>query len=395
MKKYLLLIIALVSFSIMNAQEIQTEKPFNTETSEQYKKGKKGIDFKKIFNVKKFFKYSTIYGIAGEAQPQTSTQKTYYVDQGGELYDITPDAETNYSYGFGIRKVARFDYENKPNAFYDGTEIQTGLSSNVGAVQGWEYKFQWEWARQFGNEYTKEDLFIRHLGKHHIFKLEQLQDGLADLDYRAVDLRWRKAIGSKLNLSVGAAFRTHRPYGYLPIADYLDDNPWWQLAYDEGFVDNFYGIDYDNDGELDNFDYYWTNPEGERVSDTDLDFRNNIFGGLVNDFNRQGIALVEDLGTISAVIGLDFYHYSNDGSNWVHVWGSVLPYHKHVMGEELFSYGKFINEGEDAQWVDYTAGIMTGWKITKRLGIFAEMNYLQYWDRQVFTAKGGINFQFR
>jgi len=65
------------------------------------------------------------------------------------------------------------------------------------------------------------------------------------------------------------------------------------------------------------------------------------------------------------------------------------------MGEELFSYGKFINEGEDAQWVDYTAGIMTGWKITKRLGIFAEMNYLQYWDRQVFTAKGGINFQFR
>ena len=33
-------------------------------------------------------------------------------------------------------------------------------------LQGWEYKFQWEWARQFGNEYTREDLFLRHLGRY-------------------------------------------------------------------------------------------------------------------------------------------------------------------------------------------------------------------------------------
>ena len=42
------------------------------------------------------------------------------------------------------------------------------------------------------------------------------------------------------------------------------------------------------------------------------------------------------------------------------------------------------------QWTDFTIGAMTGWKITKKLGIFAEMNYLQYWDRQVFTAKAGL-----
>jgi len=208
MKKLILLLMLLVSYNTADAQI--TKK------------------------VKKFFKYSTIYGVAGEAQPQTSTQKTYFVDQGGELFDITPDAETNYSYGFGIRKVARFDYENKPNQFYDGTEIQTGLSSNIGAVKGWEYKFQWEWARQFGNEYTREDIFLRYLGDNFIFKLEQMQDGLAELDYRAADFRWRKPIGKKLNLSIGAAFRTHRPYGYLPIADYLADNAWLQLAYDIG-----------------------------------------------------------------------------------------------------------------------------------------------------------------
>jgi len=72
-----------------------------------------------------------------------------------------------------------------------------------------------------------------------------------------------------------------------------------------------------------------------------------------------------------------------------------MPYHQQVMGEQLFSYGKFINEGEDTQWTDFTIGAMTGWKITKKLGIFAEMNYLQYWDRQIFTAKAGLNFQFR
>jgi len=326
MKKLLLLIIALVSFSTADAQI--TKK------------------------VKKFFKYSTFYGVAGQSQPQT-------------------------------------------NAFYDGTEIQTGLSSNIGAVKGWEYKFQWEWARQFGNEYTREDIFLRYLGDNFIFKLEQMQDGLADLDYRAVDLRWRKPIGKKLNLSIGAAFRTHRPYGYLPIADYLDDNPWWQLAYDNGYNDNYYGIDYDNDGELDNFDFFWNDENGERVSDTDLDFRTNVFGGIVNDFNRERLIQIEDLGTISPVIGLDFYHYSQDGNNWAHIYTSVMPYHQQVMGNKDFSYGKFISEGEDAQWTDFTIGSMTGWKITKKLGVFAEMNYLQYWDRQVFTAKAGLNFQFR
>lgn len=369
MKKLLLIIIALVGFNTADAQIAK--------------------------KVKTFFKYSTVYGVATTAQPQTSPIRNYYVDQAGELFDITPDSEPNYSFGVGIRKVARFKYENKPNAFYDGTEIQTGLSSNVGAVQGWEYKFQYEWARQFGNEYTKEDLFIRHLGKHHILKLESYNDGLADLSYRALDLRWRKPIGKKLNISIGTAFRTHRPYGYLPIADYLSENPWWQLAYDNGYVDNFYGIDYDQDGETETFDYYWNNENGERVSDTDLDFRNNIFGELVNDFNREGLRQIDDLGTISAVIGLDFYHYSKDQNNWAHVWASAMPYHIQVMGDSDFSYGKFINKGEDSQWTDFTLGAMTGWKITKKLGIFVEMNYLQYWDRQVYVAKAGLNYQFR
>ena len=52
MKKLIFILIALVSFNTADAQI--TKK------------------------VKKFFKYSTIYGVAGEAQPQPSTLKTYF-----------------------------------------------------------------------------------------------------------------------------------------------------------------------------------------------------------------------------------------------------------------------------------------------------------------------------
>jgi hypothetical protein len=271
--------------------------------------------------------------------------------------------------------------------------MQVGLNSNIGAVNGWEYKFQWEKARIFGVEFKREDMFLRYLGKNYIVKLESYNNGLADLEYKSVDVRWRKAIGKKLNISVGAAFRTHRPYGVLPIRDYLVDNPWWQLAYDNGYNDNYYGIDYDNDGEIDNFNYFWNNEAGERIADTDLDFRTNVYGEIVNDYNRSELAKISDLGTISPVIGLDFYHYKKD--NWVHAWASVMPFHVHVMGEEQYSFGPFATQGQGTQWTDISLGAVTGWKITKRFGIFAEMNYVRYWDREVLAAKAGLNYQFR
>ena len=369
MKKLLYLLIALVSFNTADAQITK--------------------------EVKKFFKYSTIYGVVGESQPYTNPNKTYFVTQENMVQDVTPEQLANYSYGFGIRKVARFDYENKPAQFYNGTEMQVGLNSNIGAVNGWEYKFQWEKARIFGVEFKREDMFLRYLGKNYIVKLESYNNGLADLEYKSVDVRWRKAIGKKLNLSVGVAYRTHRPYGYLPIRDYLDDpdQNWWNLANEYGYTDNMYGIDNDLDGDTDAYDWFWTNGDGERVSDSDLDFRTNVFGGIVNDYNRERIALISDLGTISPVIGLDFYHYKKD--NWVHAWASVMPLHKQVQGDERYSFGPYATQGQGTQWTDISLGAVTGWKITKRFGIFAEMNYIRYWDREVLAAKAGLNYQFR
>ena len=60
-----------------------------------------------------------------------------------------------------------------------------------------------------------------------MIKGEYQQNGLINLDYQALDLRFRLPIGKnkKLSLSLGSVVRTHLPFGYLPIDDYLENNP--------------------------------------------------------------------------------------------------------------------------------------------------------------------------
>ena len=385
MRKYLLLLLALVSFSIADAQE-------------QPKK--------KLIDIGKFFKYSTFYGVGQISQPIQSSERFYYVDADNQVIDVTPERKANYSYGLGIRKVARFDYERKPGVFYDGKEQQQGFYTTVGAVSGWEYKFEYTWNRQFGNEFNNQDLYLRYLGKNWVAKLESKNDGFVELEYNSVDLRWRKPIGKKLNLTVGAVARSHRPYGYEPIRDYLetpfiDDNgnerlrQWWELAYEYGFQDNAYGVDADFDGTIDYVDYYWLAPNGQRIADTDQDFRANRYGPMVvGPYNREQLALIDDQGTLSAVIGLDFYHYEKN--NWLHISISALPYHWQLFGDEDFGYALYNGDGvADYSWFDYQAGLVTGWKISKNLGIYIEGNYQKFWDRKVYSAKAGLNFQFR
>ena len=340
--------------------------------------------------VKKFFKFSTFYGVGSLEQPFTTNNRTWFVEQDGNVIDVTPEMQPNYNYGFGIRKVARFDYERKPGVFYDGNEQQIGFNTTIGAVRGWEYKFEYTWARQFNNEFNNKDLFLRYLAKNWVFKLESYDNGFVGLDYDAADLRWRKPIGKKLNLTVGLVGRTHRPYGYNPIEDYLEEKAWWDLAYQYGYSDNSFGMDLDLDGEIDVYDFYWTNPNGERVADTDLMFRQQIFGSIVNDYNNSILSEINDLATISGVIGLDFYHYSKD--NWVHAWGSILPVHDQILGDDDFSYRLW---NDDQNWIDYNFGLVTGWQISNQLGIFIEGNFVKYWDREVYSAKAGLNYQFK
>jgi hypothetical protein len=345
--------------------------------------------------INNIFKYSTLYASGSIDQPLQESTKEWYVTQDSRIQDITEIYPFDYIVSIGIRKMARFGYENKPNAFYDGTEENVGWKTNVGNADGFEYSFSRDWVRKQGDEYKNQSYFIRYLGKYWVGHLKFLEEGVVDLKYTQADLRGRASIGSYINITAGAVVRTHGPYGYNPIAIYLNDNSWWTLAYDHDYKDQAYTIiDYSNATPDTTVDWSWKNPEGEKIADTDGEFRKYYYGDIVNEFNAEKMAEVGIMMTLSAAIGFDFYKYSED--IWCHVWVNILPYHKHIYGDTNFSYGLFISRdlegnGKD-QWVDYNFGVNLGAKITKKIGLFVEGDYLKYWDKRIYSAKVGINY---
>ena len=106
--------------------------------------------FKSIYT--DFLKYGTVYGAGDISNSVEAEEQTYFLrtNPDGSLYSI-PDVVNNtevfpfdYRYGFGIRKLARFDYERKPKNYYDGNEDQLVFGAPTSAVQGLEYQFHYE-----------------------------------------------------------------------------------------------------------------------------------------------------------------------------------------------------------------------------------------------------------
>ena len=182
---------------------------------------KKGI-FKSVYD--ELFKYGTFY-VAGNVGNAYETQrKDYFIRTNPEdLYDIPQVIDEtiyhpfDYRYGIGLRKLARFGYEDKPN-WYNGTENNIALSAPTSAVKGFEYLIHWEKERERSEEFINSRFFIRHTGKYHIVKLEQREQGNVGFKYQSAELRARLPIGKKFSISAGAIYRTHqKPYGYNPI----------------------------------------------------------------------------------------------------------------------------------------------------------------------------------
>lgn len=335
--------------------------------------------------VKKFLKYSTVFGSYSESSPLFEPER-YFVTQGGDLINVSPEISNDYLVTFGIRKIARWDYEYKESKYYSGNE-KLSLNANGSSIKGLEYLFQYSKGKQQNREFENERYFVRYSGKYWSTKLELQNNGLINLNYKSADLRFRVPI-KKLSLSAGLNLRTHKPFGFLPIDEYLENNAWWDLAYSEGFVDYYYGIDYDNDGVLDNFDWYWLNPEGERVADTDADFRRNIYQSIVNEFNKRELDKIGTLGTLSFVVGGSFYHYRDKFH--LHSWFNVMPYHEHVIGDHNYSYELYVDKKD---WLDYNVGLNTGWDVSRKIGIFAEYELTKFWDKRLSYLKVGLNYK--
>ena len=362
-----------------------------------------------------FLKYGTV-SVAGNAGNAKLEKPDYFIRTNPddlyaipEVIDETTYHPFDFRYGFGIRKLARFGYEDKPN-FYNGTENNIGLSAPTSAVKGLEYLLHWEKQRVNGDEFTNKRLFVRHTGKYHIGKFEARESGNVGFAYQSGEIRGRLPIGKKFSVSAGAMYRTHQqPYGYNPIEIWLNEindqgfpvNPWYSLGYLYGFSDH--PTTYTNEATGESFfDWIWRNDQGDIVAYGDRDFRDRVYGSLMNRFNNEAWEEIEPFGVVSPVVGFDFYHYKNNF--WLHAYGNyLLPYHKYVKGNEDFSYlhrnswglGGHNDNLEGEQWEDYQTGIMFGWKISKTLGIFIEGEYTKFWDSEIYSSNVGINLTFK
>ena len=373
-----------------------------------------------------FLKYGTVYGAGDISNSIEATEPTYFLrtNQDGSLYSIpevvdnTPVYPFDYRYGFGIRKLARFNYERKPKNFYDGTEEQLTFSAPTSALPGLEYQFHFEKERWRGEDFTNYRFFVKHTGKHHIVKVQTREVGKINLNYSSAEVRGRLPIGKKFSVSAGAILRGHeRAYGYNPVEIWLNEtttdefgntfptNQWYGLGREYGYQDVFYtqtSTDYNTGQEVETQDWYWVDEDGNQVASSDLDFRERIMPGLMNRFNGEAWGLLDPWMEIAPIVGVDFYHYEN--RFWLHAYANyILPLHTYVAGEKEFSYlnrnnwgmGGLMQDAELEQWSDYSFGTSLGFKVNRNLGIFVEGEFSKMWDSKLYQTTFGLNYTFR
>ena len=322
-------------------------------------------------NLKKYFKFSTFYA-AASGGTSLSDVDVFSVTNGLETSTIqTP---FDYNLAFGIRKIARFGYENKAQTFYDGTETSWSDGASIGKVKGLEFLFEADIKRQEGVDYTDQNHFIRYVGNWYILKGEYLQDGFADIKYFETSQRYRYNIG-KLSLNIGLAQRMSEPYGYDPLEEWLLDNGgihYTYLALEEGY-------------NVDVYNSIYTDPSGSVVATSPEVWEEVVIPEMLANYTERKRDELDRTMQQSLVIGLDYYYYKKDF--WLHAWSSILPWHYDDGG--TFSYHNY-NNGK--QWYDYSGGLIFGYKLNKHLGTFVEGKYNKYWNREWYDFKCGVNY---
>tara|TARA_R110001599_G_scaffold322556_1_gene533653 strand:- start:1424 stop:2542 length:1119 start_codon:yes stop_codon:yes gene_type:complete len=345
----------------------------------------KGYEYNIGDILKNQLKFSTVYG-AVNGGTSISDIKQFSIIDG--LQTSTIETPYDYSFTIGIRKIARFGYENKAQTFYDGTESNYTDAATVGKVQGFEYLFEIDYARQQGLDYIDQHHFIRYSSdddcdgplcvNHFAGKVEYLKDGFADIEYFELSERYRFKKNADLAFSIGATHRLAEPYGYDPLEEWILDNG--NLHYTYLAIQEGYTVDVANSEYKD--------PNGATVANSADVWKEVVIPQVLADYTTRKRNELSRVIQHSLVLGFDYYTYSK--SYWLHAWGNLLPYH-YDDGSE-FSYHNYIDED---QWYDYSAGVIFGRKIDKQLGIFAEGKYNKYWNREWYDFKFGVNYIIR
>jgi len=346
----------------------------NIVTAQTYSKE----DFKKLL------KFSTFYA-AVNGGTSLSDVDVFSVNNG--LSTQTISTPYDYNFAIGLRKIARFGYENKAQTFYDGTETNYSDAAVVGKSRGVEYLFEIDYKRQEGKNYMDQHHFVRYSSddgcpdelciNFFALKVEYLEDGFADIKYFEASERYRVRKSRHLSWNIGAAHRLAEPYGYNPLDEWLLDNGdihYTYLAIQEG-----YEVRYDGHG---GFEY--KDPAGETVANSSEVWEAVVIPEVLANYTEKKRNELKKTIMHSMVMGFDYYKYSK--STWMHAWGSVMPYH-YDDGSE-FSYHNYV----DGQWADYALGFIYGIKHNKQLGYFIEGKYNKYWNRTWYDFKLGMNY---
>ena len=329
-------------------------------------------------------KFSTFYA-AVNGGTSLSDVDIFSVDNG--LSTQTISTPYDYNFTIGLRKIARFGYENKANTFYDGTESNYSDAATVGKVRGVEYLFEIDYKRQEGVDYMDQHHFIRFSSddgcpdelcvNFFALKLEYLEDGFADVKYFEASERYRHRKNRNLSWNIGLAHRLAEPYGYNALDEWMLSNGnihYTYLALQEGYTVDVY-----------NNQYY--NPAGEVVATSAEVWEAVVIPEVLADYTQKKRNELKKTIQHSLVMGFDYYKYSKN--TWLHAWGSLMPYH-YDDGSE-FSYHNYV----DGQWYDYSGGLIYGIKVNKQLGYFVEGKYNKYWNREWYDFKLGVNYIIR
>lgn len=353
----------------------QTTVTIPTTKKEEVKVKKTPSKFMKT--LKKEFKYSTFYA-AYNGNNSISDVTSYSVTNGL----TTTKSKTPYDYSavFGIRKIQRFGYEpNIQNRFKNGTENSFSDAATIGSKsKGFEYLFELDYRRQQGKTFLSQDHFLRYIADKYVFKVEYLADQFADINYFEASQRYRHKFNRKFSVNIGAAQRLSQPYGFDPLAEWIlqtGDIHFTNLAIEE----MGYGVDF---SDVDNILYL--NPNGIVVANSTDIWEQVVIPQILSDYVDREKALLPQQFEYSLVMGFDYYHYTKEF--WLHSWANVMPYH--IKSNKQYSYHKY-NGGN---WVDYSGGLIFGYRFTKSLGIFTEGKYHKYWNRSWYDFSMGINF---
>ena len=371
---YTLILVPSILFGQAHVQELLKLELAQTNWDKKKKEWKPFEDFDRKF--KKAIKFATFYG-AFNGNNSIADIDEYSIST-GQLITNTEKTPFDYSIVLGVRKIARFGYENRANVFYNGTEHSYADAATIGKVSGFEFLFEADYKRRFGQTYLDQNHFLRYVADKWIAKAEYVQQGFADIKYFEASQRYRQKIGNKFSWNIGIVQRISEPYGYNPLEEFLLPNGslhYTSLALQEG-----YNVEFLPGGEINYLD-----PEGEIVADNSIIWEEVVIPQVLSDYVKRKKEEIPQQWNHSLVIGYDFYHYTK--TFWIHSWASVMPFHLET-GE--YAYHKFIAPKQT--WVDLGAGFILGNRLNKHLGIFIEGKYNKYWNRTWHDFSVGLNY---